>query len=194
MGTDFSSPIDIGLAATPFGVPDELYDEFSRIYNAIKILQQKFGTYNGLEVLDPTKYISQLTPAFADSIQIQRMQAILATATATISPGEFVNLFLSGGVLSIRKADAAAGITKRAWGWAPNGIANAALGIVYLQGGYNDGYGGLTVGSTYYCSGSTPGGISTTAASASGTIKQEVGIALSASDLYVRLSTPIINP
>lgn len=189
----FSSPIDTGLPGSPSAaIPDELYEEISKIYNAIRILQQKFGTYNGLEVLDPSRYINELAPIFSDSIQVHRMQPILVKASVTIAAGELANLFLSGGVIQARKSDASA-IGTRAWGWAPNAIAAADMGIIYLQGGWNGGFGGLTIGATYYVSATTPGGISTTAPVAVGTIRQEVGIALSATDLYVRISTPIVN-
>lgn len=194
MSGEFSSPIDIGLSASPIGIDNEaMYEEFTRVYNAIRILQQKFGTYNGLEVLDPTKYINELAPAPQDSIQVQRLQPLLVKASVAITAGEFVNLFLSGGILQARKADAGAGIAYRAWGWAPNSIALNAVGIVYLQSGWNGGFAGMTIGATYYLHGITPGGINSAPPVVGGSLKQEVGIALTATDLYVRISTPIIN-
>ncbi|SRR5258706_2132702 len=188
--TEFSSPIDTGLPGNPAGVPEDLYEQFHQIYNAIRILQQKLGDLAGAGLLDPTNYLT-ISPIAADSIQVQRLQAIIVTASEAISALDFVNLWSSTG-LKVRKADGSA-IAKRAWGWAPQAISNAAPGIVYLLSGYAAGS-GLTLGSVYYLSASTPGGITTTAPSASGTIKQEVGLALSSTELLVRLSTPIINP
>lgn len=187
---DFSSTLDLGLAKTPYGIPEELYPEFEKIYNAIRILQQAIGDSTGTGILDPANYLT-ISPVFADSIQVQRMQAIIVTASEAIAARDFCNLHSSSG-LKVRRANASA-IATRAWGWAPNAIANGSPGIIYLFSGYQGG-GGITLGSTYYLSASTPGGITTTAPVASGTIKQEVGLALSATELLVRLSTPIVNP
>lgn len=186
----FSSSIDTGLPGTPVGVPDELYEEFNRVYNAIRMLQQKLGDYAGTGVLDPVNYLT-ISPLAADSVQVQRMQAIIVMASEAIAAKDFVNLWSSTG-LKCRPADAAA-IGKRAWGWAPDAIGNGVAGIIYLFSGYQPGS-GLTLGSTYYLSSTTPGAITTTAPTVSGTIKQEVGIAISSTELLVRLSTPIINP
>lgn len=186
----FSSVIDTGLPARPYGVPDELNEQFQAIFNAIRIIQQKVGDLSGAGVLDPTNYLA-LSPLFSESIQIQRMQAIIVVASEAIAANDFVNLWNSSG-LKVRKAYSTT-IGSRAWGWAPQAIANGAAGIIYLFSGYQVGS-GLTVGTTYYLSATTPGGITTTAPVASGTIKQEVGIALSTTELLIQLSTPIINP
>lgn len=192
---EFSSPINTGLSAGPVGIDnDALNDELTKIYGAIRILTQKFGTYNGLETLDPTRYIAQLNPPFGESIQVQRMQPALVKANVTLTAGQLVFLRLTGGELVLEKADAASGTARRAHGWVPNAIASGDKGIVFLGSGWNGGFGGLTIAATYYLSASTPGGITTTAPSASGTLKQEVGTALSATDLYLFISVPIVNP
>lgn len=187
----FSSPIDIGLPGTPSSaIPLELYDEFSQLYAALRILQQQLGNFIGLGPLDPNNFINNYT-SFSDSIQSGRLNAIVVVANADLIAGEIVNLFSSGGVIQARPANGSA-IATRAWGWSPNAIAHSASGIIFLGEGYSPSS-GLTVGATYYLSSTTPGGITTTAPSIAGTIKQEVGLALSAVDLYIRLSTPIVN-
>lgn len=187
----FSSPINIGLDDTPDpGLEFNTYQQFQAVFNAIRILQDKLGTYAGTGPLDPNNFINNYT-TFADSIQVQRLQAIVVLASAAINSGDFVNLFSSGGLLKSRQANASA-LATRAWGWAPQSIGAGNAGIIYLLSGYTPGS-GLTLGSTYYLSSSTPGGITTTAPSVAGTIKQEVGLALSATDFLVRLSTPIVN-
>jgi hypothetical protein len=187
---EFSSPIDLGIPGTPVGVPEEYQQTIQQIFDALRLLQQKLGDYAGLGVLDPTNYLT-LAVKMSDSIQVQRMQSIIVTASASINAKDFINLYSSTGIKA-RQADASA-IGKRAWGWAPDAIGNGSQGIVHLLSGYQSGA-GLTEGSVYYLSSTTPGGITTTAPSASGTIKQEIGLALSTTELLVRLSTPIINP
>lgn len=191
MAEGFSSPIDTGLPGTPSSDIENwaVYEQFQNVFNAIRILQQKLGDYSGLGVLDPSNYVA-VSPLFADSIQVQRMQAILVTASVAIGANQFVNLFSSTG-LKARLADATS-VATRAHGWCPAAINVGAIGIVYLQSGYRIGS-GMTLGATYYLSASTPGGITTTAPAVAGTIKQEVGLALSTIDMFVQLSTPIIN-
>lgn len=192
--TEFSSPINLGLSAGPVGVDDEaVREEFQKLYNAIRLLQQKFGTYNGLEVLDPVRYITQLAPSLDDSIQIQRMNTALlvCNVVSALTAGQLIFITAAG---EIKKADASAGVQKGAWGWVPNAIAAGDSGIVYFSDGLNIGFGGLTIGSTYYLSATTPGGITVTAPVASGTIRQEVGVALTANKLLMRLGDISINP
>lgn len=55
------------------------------------------------------------------------------------------------------------------------------------------GFTDLVVGSIYYRS-DTPNTISLTPELASGTIRQEVGIAISPTELFVRLGIPYVNP
>lgn len=188
MSGEFASPIDIGLPATPAGVPDELYEEFNRVYNAIKTLQQKFGSYNGLEVLDPTRYITDVNPNPTESVQVQRLTPVLGTASVALSAGQFISLNFGAGLV-FQKADASASASQiRAWGWVPNAIAAGAKGIAYFQMGINTGFGGLSPSLTYYLSTTTPGGITSTKPVAVGTLVQEVGVALSATELFVALS------
>lgn len=190
MAEGFSSPIDTGLGNTPDPLENELiYEEFARVYNAIKILQQRLGDFAGAGVLDPSNYLT-LNPLFADSIQIHRLQAVVVTSADTISAKHFVNLYNSAGALRARRADATA-IGTRAHGWAPEAIANGSKGIIFLHSGFETG-GGLTLGATYYLSAATPGGITTVAPAVVGNIRQEIGFALSATELAVRLSTPIV--
>ena len=190
MAEGFSSPIDTGLPGNPANVPEELYEEFNKIYAGIRILQQKLGEYAGTGVLDLANYLSTIKPTIAESIQSQRMNAILVTASAAISAGQMVNLHSSSG-LKVRAAQANA-LSTRAHGWAPAAIANGDIGLIYLLQGLNQAVSGLTVAATYYLSSATPGGITTTAPVAAGTISQEVGFALSATELMVTLGQRVV--
>lgn len=186
----FSSPIDIGLDENPTeGLEFNTYQQFQAVFNAIRILQDKLGSYAGTGPLDPNNFINNYTD-FASSIQLQRLQAIVVTASGAINSGDFVNLFSSSG-LKARQANASA-LSTRAWGWAPQSIGSGNAGIIYLLSGYAPASGTI-LGSTYYLSASTPGGITTTPPVAAGTIKQELGLALSATDFLVHIATPIVN-
>lgn len=191
---EFSSPIDLGLSQNPAGVPDELYEEFQKIYSAIRTLHTKFGDYSGLLTTNPTNFldISQLPK---DSIQSQRFNAIIATARASsLVAGQLVFLVVSAGILEAYKADASAGVQRWATGWVPYDIGVNTKGIIYLFTGYNGGFGGLSGGGIYYLSATTPGGITTTAPVASGTLRQQIGTAISASDLFMTILGYTINP
>lgn len=80
-------------------------------------------------------------------------------------------------------------------------IASAAAGIIQTDGvlaattGQWDtvtgGSGGLTVGSTYYVSAATAGALTTTAPTAAGEFVQQVGIAISSTELEITILTQV---
>lgn len=190
MADGFSSPIDLGLASTPgAGIPDEIYSEFERIYNALKILQEKLGNASGLSVLDPNNFLNSLQPAFSDSLIIQRMTPIRVQTSVALNAGDMVNLHNVAGSLRVRKADAS-GMGTRCHGFVNQAYLIATQAIVFMWNGYLGGA-GLVPATTYYLSATTPGGITAVAPAVVGMIRQEIGVGLSASDLAVRLSTPI---
>lgn len=110
------------------------------------------------------------------------------TAGETLSAGNLVYVNGSGSVL---KADASAA-SKEAVGFVLAGITNAASGTVYFGSGVITGLTGLTAGSAYYLSDSTPGGVTTTVPSGSGKIVQRVGRAISSTVLYFEPQAPIL--
>lgn len=188
---DFRSPINLNIPETPVGIPDEWQPVISGIYNALRALQNSIGGLTGASYETDTTFFHSMEPSFAESIQVANMSLIRVEATVNILAGEMVNLFLSGGVLKARHARAT-GIATRAWGWAKESVTAGNQMMVALQFGHNGSFGGLTIGATYYLSEITPGGISTAKPVALGRIIQEVGIALSATELLVRMSTPIV--
>ena len=101
---------------------------------------------------------------------------VSATATEAITAGDWVNLWFSGGVLSVRKADATTN-GKQCNGFAVAGIASAATGTIYL-GGQNTNVTGKTIGAMQYLS-TTPGASVETAPSGSGNLIQQLGPAIS---------------
>lgn len=106
---------------------------------------------------------------------------IVAPASEALTAGDFVNLWNDAGTLKVRKADATTS-AKPAHGFVLANVAAAASATVYLLGEINTAVSGLTVGSDYYLS-TTPGGVTTSAPSASGNIVQFIGRATQATAL-----------
>lgn len=115
---------------------------------------------------------------------------VSATATEAISSGDFVNLFLNGGVLSCRKADATAA-GKEANGYSLAAISSSAVGAIH-QDSTNTALSGLTIGATYYLSAATPGGVVTTPPSSTGNVVQVIGKATSATALHFEPNDGVI--
>ncbi|MFZ7154017.1 MAG: hypothetical protein ACO1HP_09590 [Bacteroidota bacterium] len=113
---------------------------------------------------------------------------ITADAGENLAAGDFVYFDSSGDVF---KADASA-IAKAAVGYVLDAVTSGQPATVYFDDA-NTSVTGLTVGSKYYLSGSTPGAITTTAPTTSGHIVQSVGVPHLATSLHVRLSEPVIR-
>jgi hypothetical protein len=101
-------------------------------------------------------------------------------ASEDIAAADFVSIHASSGA-KIRKAGATDG-ARPVDGYCPAAIASAASGTVKMPGRVISGLSGLTPGATYYLS-TTPGLITVTAPSGSGNLVQQVGKALSATEL-----------
>lgn len=102
------------------------------------------------------------------------------TASETLSAGNFVNIHASSGA-KIRKANATDD-TKPVDGFVAAGIASAASGVMTFPGQKLTGLSSLTAGARYYLD-TTGGAITATAPSGSGNLVQEVGVALSTTEL-----------
>ena len=109
------------------------------------------------------------------------------TAGEALTAGDLVYINGSGNAL---KADANA-IAKAAVGFVLASISNAASGTVYFEGTIT-GLSGLTPGARYFLS-TTPGGITTTAPTGTADIVQQVGFALSATELSFDAGTPVVR-
>lgn len=101
-----------------------------------------------------------------------------AVASEDIDAGNFVNLWLTGGVLKMRKADNSN--AREADGFVLAAVATAATGTVYTEGS-NTAVSGLTIASRYFLG--TGGGVTTTPPTAAGSIVQELGKAKAATEL-----------
>lgn len=102
------------------------------------------------------------------------------TAGETLAAGDLIYLDSAPEAF---KADANTD-SKAAIGFVLAGITAAATGTAYFGSGIISGLSGLTPGAKYYLSATTPGGIATTKPSGAGDIIQQIGVALSATELY----------
>ncbi len=100
-------------------------------------------------------------------------EVTVAASFENLTAGDFVNLFLSGGVIKVQKADATNN-AKPAHGFVLANVVAPANATVYRTSQNNSALTGLTIGSDYFLS-TTPGGVTATAPSASGNIVQPLG-------------------
>lgn len=107
---------------------------------------------------------------------------VIAVASEALASGDFVNLFLSGGVLKARKADATAA-GKEANGFVLAAVLITANATVY-QDSTNTSCTGLTIGTTYYLSAATPGLGVAVPPSATGNVVQTLGKAIAATQMH----------
>jgi hypothetical protein len=112
----------------------------------------------------------------------------VAATTENLSAGNLVNLFNDSGTIKARKADASNG--RRAHGFVLTGVTSPNNATVYLDGTIT-GLTGLTPGAAYYLSGSTAGAATATAPTTASYISQEIGIALSATEINFEEQQPI---
>lgn len=106
---------------------------------------------------------------------------IVAPASENLSAGDFIDLFTDTGAVKARKADAAT--LKAADGFVLAAVTSGANATVYPLGELNSQLSGLTPGTDYFLSVTTPGGVQTAAPSAAGQLYQRLGVAASATEL-----------
>lgn len=111
------------------------------------------------------------------------------TTAEAISAGDYIYITAAG---ELAKADATS-IVKKAIGFAIEAAASGAACKIQFDD-TNSNLSGLTPGAVYYLSDSTAGSLTTTAPTAAGSIVQQVGVALSATQLHSDISsTPVIR-
>jgi len=113
---------------------------------------------------------------------------ITLPAYENLSAGDFVNIFDDAGVTKVRKADASA--NKPAHGYVLDDVAAGSDATVYFDG-HNTKLSGLTVGTYYFLSDTTPGGVTNTPPSTTGYFIQRLGIAIDNTTIDVEIEPPI---
>jgi hypothetical protein len=119
----------------------------------------------------------------------------IVVASEALAAGDFVNLYDNAGTLNCRKADAsAASAGKRAHGFVLAAVSASASATVYFAGP-NTQLTGLTPGTTYVLSHTTPGGVVALASgtSTAGHILQEVGVSTGATEINTEMGEPVVR-
>lgn len=101
-------------------------------------------------------------------------------ASENLSAGDFVNVWNDSGTVKVRKADASSN-AKEAHGFVLSSVTSGANAVVYFEG-TNTQLSSLTLGATYFLS-TTAGGVNTTLPNTSGHIVQQLGVALSTTEI-----------
>jgi len=107
-----------------------------------------------------------------------------------LSAGDFVNIWNDGGTIKARKADATA-LGKKAVGYVVDAVTAPASVAVYFES-INNQLAGLTLGQTYWLSDTTAGAVTSTPPADPTEIVQELGVAVSATELAVEIGKPIL--
>lgn len=102
-------------------------------------------------------------------------------ASENLAAGDYVNVWLDGSDIKVRKADAS-DATKPAHGFTLTAILSAATDLIYWAG-INNQVSGMTEGAAQYLS-LTAGDITETAPSGDGEIAQHLGWAISPTEMY----------
>ena len=118
-------------------------------------------------------------------------QEILTLTNSDAAASVLGELFYIFGAGAVKKAKSDAAGTARGAVIAKATIASAATGS-FQSSGIIAGLSGLTVGSVYYASAATAGAITATAPSTVGQYVQEIGQALSTTDLLFNPKAPIL--
>jgi hypothetical protein len=103
-------------------------------------------------------------------------------ASENLAAGDFVNVYTDSGNARVRKADGGAA-KRKAHGFVKVGVLDTETASVTPLGGENDALTGLTPGTEYFLSTATPGALQSTLPAGSGILRQELGVAVSATSL-----------
>ena len=179
----FSAPVDFRIGQSP---PDELSPELKAaltpVYESIQQIIQALVNECGIGQQSP-QFWSQLAGT-ASQLKPGNLNRLYVEATEALQSGAAVNVFLSGGILKARNANATNN-TKFANGFASDAIASGAVGEVILAHGVAI-ITGLTPGANYFLS-TVNGLITNVAPVAAGNIEQYVGIAIDSTHLFFNL-------
>ena len=174
--------IDSGLPVYPAGLTDEDAGLVLPVYRAVNSIAQQLSTLTGSVQYSSTE-LGQLDPFIG--LQSSRTNKITATAGENLVYGNIVNLYVDGGIIKARKADAlllqpAHGIVDN-----PAGMAAGSTGQIVFMSGRGGGMAGTILGATYYLS--TGGTVQLSAPTVDGVLTQVVGIGLDAGGIWLNI-------
>lgn len=117
-------------------------------------------------------------------------EVVTCPSFETLAAGQFINLFINGGVINARLANATDS-SKPAHGFTLANVTSPASATIYMIGATDNGLSGLTVGSDYYLD-TTAGAVNATPPATGGNIVQKLGTAVSATSLVFNNTTYVI--
>ena len=162
----YTSPVNYGISQTPPGgiIDPVAAVAISQLYKAVLAL------------------IQEQTPYATGG----NVRAVIASSA--IAYGEPVNLYSNSGVLNAQPASSTPTVAPcHGFCTSLTGIASGSTGLVVRGALILSGLSGLTLGSNYWLAGA--GAIATVADTAAGHIEQYLGVALSATELFVNASS-----
>lgn len=119
---------------------------------------------------------------------------LVAPASETLAAGDWLNAWNDNGTVRFRKADASAGIGKRATHFTLTASAAGQPATGYPIGsGTNSALSGLTPATAYFLSNTTPGAVTATVIFTPGHLSQFLGFARSTSALESRQGYVVIR-
>lgn len=179
----FIAPVDFRLTNNPpTGISDPVAaGAFDDVYNT---MQQIFNTF-----VDQCGIGSQASALWdqlagtSGTIVASNMNRFYVTAFEPLSFGSMLNLVLDAGIIKAQLASAVDN-TKPAQGFcnSPGVVAGKIIEMVLHTGMAK--VTGLTVGTKYYLSATTPGLVTAAKPVAAGNIEQYLGVAITTGDLF----------
>jgi hypothetical protein len=161
--------------------------KFLNLTNGKKTQENAIDTSAGAG--DAGKIIKLNSSGLVDATMIAASGTISIEASEALLAGDFVNLHDDSGTVRMRKADNSNG--RQADGYVLSAVSALASGTIEpLHVGVNSGLSGLTLGARYFLG--TAGGVTTTAPSSSGDTVQCLGIARSATELFMTPEDPVL--
>ena len=112
------------------------------------------------------------------------------TASENLAASDLVNIHNSSGEKA-RKADASGGLAKRAHGFVLASVSSGQPATVYFEGTIT-GLSGLTPGASQFLSGTTAGAATATAPTTPTHIAQNIGVAISATEISFEPQRPVV--
>ena len=173
----------------PYQPPPGTPPEFRPIYKAFQSFINVFIRNCGVASRRPEELL--LSANDTTAMLAANVHRFYLRAGEAINEGAAISLYNSAGTLAVRNANATNN-TKPCHGYCstPGGIANGEVGEVIIGEGMNSSLSGLTPASYYYSS-TVNGQYTAVAPVAAGNLEQEVGFALSDTELWFRLATKV---
>jgi len=173
-----------GLPSYPEGLPDKEAATVAPLYRAISALTQQVSVATGKvnysaaerDLADP---FTKLTAGASNKVFVR--------AAVQLNYGALVNLYLVGGKVTARLADATPGIALPAHGIVDviGGIPAGTTGEVLFMNGRTSGIAGTDFGARYFLS--TGGAVQALVPTAPGAIVQIVGVGLGSAGFYLQI-------